>query len=95
MHVLLREGFRGHTVVITLNDRGVYASTGVTTDPVSARADTIAVRGAPPKGRVAVSVAPGNLWAAFDVDLSAHPHVAISLIGDGTLAFEMSTVPFH
>src|SRR2546421_3926367 len=94
MHVLLREGFRGHTVVITMNDRTIYDATGVTTDPETARAGAIAVRASVARARVAVSVRPGDLLAAFDVDVSAHPHVAISLIGDGTVAFETSSGPF-
>jgi hypothetical protein len=95
MRVLLREGFRGHKVVITMNDQPVYDRTGVTTDPLTAQAGAIAVRCADAKARVAVSVTPGDLRAAFDVDVSKHPHVAISLVGDRTVAFETSTVPFR
>jgi len=94
MHVLLREGFRGQRVVITMNDRTVYDAIGVTTDPETSRAGAIAVRAPSAKARVAVAVKPGNLLAAFDVDVSVHPHVAISLIGDGTVAFETSSRPF-
>jgi hypothetical protein len=94
MTVLLREGFRDHTVVITMNDRPVYDGAGVTTDPLTARAGTIAVTCLTAKTRVGITVSPGDLRAAFDVDLSAHPHVAISLVGARTLAFETSTVPF-
>jgi hypothetical protein len=42
-----------------------------------------------------VSVTPGNLAAAFDVDIVERPYVAISLIGEATLAFETSAVPFR
>jgi hypothetical protein len=95
MHLVLRNGFRGHSVVITMNDRRVYDAADVTTDPVTARAGAVAVRAPVHRARVAVSVKPGNLMAAFDVDIAVHPHVAISLVGDGTVAFETSTVPFR
>jgi hypothetical protein len=42
-----------------------------------------------------VSVTPGNLAAAFDVDVVERPFVAISLIGEGTVAFETSATPFR
>ena len=95
MRVLLREGFHDHTVVITMNDRRVYHGAGVTTDPATARAGAIAVTSRAVKATVAVSVSPGDLRGAFEVDLSLHPHVAISLVGNRTLAFETSTVPFR
>jgi hypothetical protein len=91
MRLLLAEGFHDHTVVITMNDRGVYARSGVTTDPLTARAAALAVPCTEPNARVMVSVTPGNLWGTFDVDIRQHPHVAISLVGDGTVAFETST----
>ena len=94
MHLVLRDGFREHSVVITMNDRRVYEADGVTTDPITARAGAVAVRAAAAKTRVGVSVTPGNLAAVFDVDIGVHPHVAISLIGGGTVAFETSTRPF-
>ena len=92
MHVVLRGGFRGHTVALTLNERRVFFAAGVITDPMTASAGAIFV--SVPKGtaRLAVSVSPGDLGAALDVDVAAHPHVAISLVGEGTLAFETSAV---
>jgi len=95
MHLVLLEGFRGHSVVITMNERCVYEAAGVTTDPITARADAVAVRAPDRRARVAVSVTPGDLAAAFDVDIGVHPHVAISLVGGGTVAFETSTSPFR
>jgi len=94
MHLVLRDGFCEHSVVITMNDRRVYEADGVTTDPMTARAGTVAVRASSTKARVGVSVRPGNLAAVFDVDIAVHPHVAISLIGGGTVAFEKSSRPF-
>ena len=95
MHMLLREGFRGHSVVITMNERRVYEAAGVTTDPVTARAAIFAVGAADRKARVAVAVSPGDLAATFEVDIAVHPHVAISLVGGSTVAFETSTFPFR
>ena len=95
MRLLLGEGFHDHTVVITMNARGIYARSGVTTDPLTARAAALAGPCTEPNARVMVSVTPGNLWGTFDVDIRQHPHVAISLVGDGTVAFETSTVPLR
>jgi hypothetical protein len=95
MHLVLREGFRRHSVVITMNERRVYEAAGVTTDPSTARAAAFAVRATDHKARVAVAVSPGDLAAAFEVDIAAHPHVAISLVGGSTIAFEMSSSPFR
>jgi hypothetical protein len=95
MHLVLRDGFRGHSVVITLNGRRVYEAAGVTTDPVTVRAGAIAVRVPVRTARVGVAVTPGNLGGAFDVDTIVYPHVAVSLVGDSTLAFETSRVPFR
>jgi hypothetical protein len=95
VHLVLREGFRGHKVVVTLNERRVYDAVDVTTDPLTARAGAVAVSGATRRARLAVSVTPGALAAAVDVDVAMHPYVAISLIGEGTVALETSAVPFH
>ena len=95
MHVTLLEGFRSHAVVITLNDRTVYDAVDVTTDPLTARAGALALRAASSIARLTVSVMPGPLTAAFDLDIATHPYVGISLVGEGTLAFETSAVPFR
>jgi len=95
MHLVLRDGFHGHSVIITMNGKRVYEAAGVTTDPVTVRAGAVALRVPVRRARVGVSVTPGDLAGAFDVDITVHPHVAISLVGDGTLAFETSRVPFR
>jgi hypothetical protein len=94
VHLMLREGFHEHTVLITVDDRTVYQAVGLTTDPSTERAGAIAVPAADHRARLAVSVTPGNLTAAFDLDVLAHPYVAISLVGEGTVAFETSASPF-
>jgi len=95
LHLVLREGFQRHRVVITMNDRKIYQAVDVTTDTVAARADERAVTSRSRNAHLVVSVTPGNLAAAFDVDLVARPYVAISLIGEGTVAFETSAIPFR
>ena len=95
LHLVLREGFQRHRVVITMNDRKIYQETDVTTDVAAARADALDVVSRFRNARLMVSVTPGNLAAAFDVDLAERPYVAISLIGEATVAFEASGIPFR
>jgi hypothetical protein len=95
LHLVLRDGFRGHAVVVTMNDRIVYHATSVTTDGRTARADAVDVPSMVPIGRLAVAVTPGSLASTVDIDLAKHPHIAISLVGAGTLAFERSSIPFR
>jgi hypothetical protein len=93
--LILRDGFRGHTVAVTMDAEEVLRAVGVTTDPVSARAGVITVDGHAGTTWFAVSVTPGNLLAAFEVDTAAHPQVTISLVGEGTVAFEASAISFR
>jgi hypothetical protein len=95
LHLVLRNGFRGHTVVVTMNDRIVYRAASVTTNRTTARADAVDVPSVVPTARLAVAVAPGGLASAVDIDLATHSHVAISLVGAGTVAFETSSAPFQ
>ena len=95
MIVVLCEGFRGHSVLITLNGRRVFEAADVTTDPLTARAGAAALSAVTRVARLAVSVTPGPLAAAADVDVAKYPYVAISLVGEGTVAFETSAVPFR
>ena len=78
-----------------MNDRKIYQAADVTTDQASARADSRHVISRSRTAHLVVSVTPGNLAAAFDVDVVARPYVAISLIGEGTVAFETSAAPFR
>src|SRR4029453_19384551 len=95
LHLLLREGFQHHRVVINMNDRKIYQAADVTTDAVSARADARDVISRSRTAHLIVSVTPGNPAATFDVDVVERPYVAISLIGEGTVAFETSAAPFR
>ena len=95
LHLVLREGFRRHRVLVTMNDRTIYRAANVTTDVAAARADAKDVVSRSRNAHLVVSVTPGNLAAAFDVDLAERPYVAISLIGEATVAFETSGTPFQ
>lgn len=92
LRVVLRDGFRGHTIVITVNGRTVLHAAEITTDPHTGRAATIVTSATAGTSRMAVSVTPGNLVAEFDVDLIARPYLAISLVGEATIALETSTI---
>jgi hypothetical protein len=91
--LVLRDGFRKHRVVVTVNGRKVYQAAKVSTDPVTGRAAARQIALTSPTARLTFSARPGDLDAAFDVDLAERPHVAISLVGERTIAFETSTFP--
>jgi hypothetical protein len=88
--VTLRDGFRGHAVVITVEGREVYRRAGVTTPRSGSRADMVELVTGSRVAHVAISATPGNYVASLDVDVSAHPHLAISLVGESTVSFEPS-----
>jgi hypothetical protein len=94
LHVILRDGFCGHAVVIAVDRRKVYQRSGVTTDPTILRADALDLAVGAKRIRVLVSVIPGYYAASVDLDVSRHPHLAISLIGEGTVSFEISAHGF-
>lgn len=89
LHIVIGEGFRHHTVVVAVDDREVYRRCGVTTDPATSLADVVALRVASPMARVSLSAAPGGLVGSMDLDVTRHQHLIISLVGDGTVGFEM------
>ncbi len=95
LHLVLRDGFHGHRVVVTMNGRKIYQGAKITTDAATGRADAREVTSKSRVARLVVSARPGNRDAAFDVDVAARPHVAISLVGEGTVAFETSALPFR
>ena len=88
--ITLRDGFRGHAVVITVEGREVYRRTDVTTARSGSRADMVELVTGSRVAHVAISATPGNYVASLDVDVSAHPHLAISLVGESTVSFEPS-----
>jgi hypothetical protein len=77
-------------VVIVVDGHEVYRRDGITTDPTIARADAFQVAAASRGAHVAVFATPGDYVGSLDVDVARHPHLAISLVGEGTVSFEMS-----
>jgi len=94
VRLILRGGFRGHTVAITVDQCELLRAVGVITDPVSTQACVMTVGMDAGTRCFTVSVVPGNLVATFEVDTAAHPQIAISLLGEGTVAFEASAILF-
>jgi hypothetical protein len=94
LHITLLDGFRGHVVVIDVDGHEVYRRDGVTTHPTIARADAFQVAAASRVAHVAVFVTPGDYVGSLDVDVARHPHLAISLVGEGTVSFETSAHRF-
>lgn len=90
LHITLLDGFRRHVVVILVDGHEVYRRDGVTTDPTIARADVFQVAAASRVAHVAVLVTPGDYFAYLDLDVARYPHLAISLVGQGTVSFETS-----
>jgi hypothetical protein len=94
LHITLRDGFRGHTIVIVVDGREVCRRLGVITDPRTSRADAVELVVGPRLIQVVVSVTPGDYVASLDLDVAAHAHLAISLVGEGTVSFETSAHRF-
>ena len=86
--IVLGSGFRDHTVAIMLDGRDVYRRAGVTTNPATSEADALVAMAERPRVRIVVCATPGELMGVVECDLSAHRHVAISLIGKATLSVE-------
>lgn len=94
LHVALVDGFRGHTVVVVVDGHEVYRRADITSDFGCAPADHFEVRTGSRTARISVSVTPGDLAASLDVvDVTASPHIAISLIGEGSVSLESCICP--
>jgi hypothetical protein len=91
----LCDGFRGHTVIITVNGREVCRRSDVTAAAAITSAETVEVMIASDVAHITVTAVPGSFRGSLAVDLSAHPYVAISLVGNGTVSFEPSATPFR
>ena len=94
LHITLREGFRGHTVVIVVDGDEVYRRSGVTTDSRIPLTDAVELVVGRRLVQVMVSVTPGDYVASLDLVVSAYPYLAISLVGEGTVSFETSARRF-
>ena len=88
LRIALGQGYRGQSVVVSLDGREVFSGTGLTTDPTTSRAALIETAIASRLTTVALRVEPGDLRASFDFDVSEHQLVAINLVGDATISFE-------
>jgi hypothetical protein len=95
LRITLGDGFRGHTVVLTVQGREVYRHADVTTRGPSAPADVVELVSPWRTVIVAISATPGDYAASLDLDVSIHPHLAISLVGEGTVSFETSVHGFR
>lgn len=82
-------------MVIVVNGHEIYRRTGVTTERTSGRADAIEVAIASRTAHIAVSATPGDYVASLDLDVARHPHLAISLVGEGTVSLETLGPPFR
>ena len=93
LRITLREGFRGHTVVIVVNGDEVFRRSGLSTGGAMARIEPVELVVEHRLVELLVSVTPGDYLASLDLDVTAYPHLAISLVGEGTVSFETSTQP--
>jgi hypothetical protein len=93
LHITLREGFRGHTVVIVVDADEVFRRSDVTSGPAMARIETVEIVVQHRLVEMMVSVTPGDYVASLDLDVAAYPHLAISLVGEGTVSVETSAHP--
>jgi len=81
LHIALHDGFRDHSVTISVSGREVYRKQHVSTDLSISRADAVD-SSAPGKARVEVSVEPGHYTASLEVDPALTAFVAVSLEGE-------------
>jgi len=88
LQIALGQGFRGQSVVVSLDGREVFRGTGLTTDPTTSRAALIETAVASRLTTVSLRVEPADIGASFDFDVSEHPLVAIHLVGGATISFE-------
>jgi hypothetical protein len=94
LHITLRDGFRGHSVVIVVDGRAMCHRAGVVTDPTISRADAVELVVPRRLIQIVVTATPGDYVASLDLDVSTHPQLAISLVGEGTVSFETSVHGF-
>jgi hypothetical protein len=94
LHITLRDGFRGHSVVIVVDGREMCHRAGVVTDPTISRAGAVELTVTRRLIQIVVTATPGNYVASLDLDVATHPHLAVSLVGEGTVSFEASVHGF-
>jgi hypothetical protein len=94
LHVDLRDGFRGHSVKITIDGREVYNRSGVTTDLTISRADGFEAQSGDGTVQVHVSVDPGGIAGSTTIDSSENAYLSVSLRGS-EVRFDVSAEPFR
>lgn len=94
LHIALQDGFRQHSVVVTVDGRTIYDRQDVTTDLRISRADAVDTEVPQSVVRIDVTVQPGPITATREHDVQASPYLAISLDG-GQLRFTASNEVFR
>lgn len=95
LHIALHDGFRGHTVIITVNGDEVYRKSGVTTDLTISRADGFDTKVGSDKARLEVTAEPNHHKGTAEINISEYPYVAVSLVEGGRVSFERSKETFR
>ncbi|MGE0259309.1 MAG: hypothetical protein AB7H71_08630 [Alphaproteobacteria bacterium] len=93
LHIALHDGFQGNHVRISVDGQTVFDRAGVRTDLRISRADAVDVSAPAQHVRIEVTVDPGGVAGATEVDAAATPYVAIDLAGSG-IQFKLSADPF-
>lgn len=95
LHIALRDGFAGQHVRIKLNGRMVYDRASVATDLRISRADALDVEAPPGTSHVTVTIDPGRISDATEVDAGSTPYLALDLEENGRMRWTPSTEPFR
>src|SRR5262245_12051405 len=77
VHLVLRDGFRGHMVVIAVNGLEVLRRGGVTTATITSRPEIVEVTTASPTAQITIAATPGSFSGSLDLDMATHRHVVI------------------
>ena len=91
LHIALQDGFKNHTVKIEVDGVRVYSQQGVSTDLRISLAASLDVEVAKPLVSVHVSVDPGLLTAAREVDVLATPYLLVSVNAAGAMQLTPTT----
>ncbi len=91
----LQEGFRDDRVIVAVDGREVFRKEGVRTRHQIGRADGVRVEGvAAGRRSVAVELPDRGLSGRVEVDASARPYLAVSVMGE-RLVFTPAAEPFR
>jgi hypothetical protein len=93
LRVDLQDGFDGDEVIVKVDGQVAYHEQDVSTLTVIGRAATFTVDEAAPDVDVEVELPERQLRDSFRVDVTATPHLGVSVIG-GQLTHRLSTEAF-